>query len=93
MREARSVGFEHVDAVSENEAMKAWKGQGQMREIRRASGSVGIWRASGPLRPYKFSHGRHIISVLGKCPVHSGGVKRDVDALDQGDWNGRAGAL
>ena len=47
------------------------------------SGSVGIWRASGPLRPYKFSHGRHIISVLGKGPVHSGGIKRDINTLDQ----------
>ena len=60
---------------------------------RHASGSVGIWRASGPLRPYKFSHGRHIIGVLGKSPVYSGGVKRNIDALDQGNWNRLARAL
>ena len=64
-----------------------------MTAISRAPGSVGIWRASGPLRPYKFSHGRLIISVLGKSPVHSGGIKRNINALDQGDWYRWAGAL
>ena len=64
-----------------------------MRAHSRTSGSVGIWRASGPLRPYKFSHGRHIISVLGKGPMHSGGIERNINALDQGDRYRRAGAL
>lgn len=57
------------------------------------SGSVGIWRASGPLRPYKFSHGRHVIGVLGKGPVHGRCIKRNVDALDQWDWDRGACAL
>ena len=64
-----------------------------MRFKKGTSGSVGNWRASGPLCPYKFSHGRHVIGVLGKGPVYSGGVERNVDALDQRDGNGRAGAL
>ena len=71
----------------------AWKGQGQMRAKLLPSGSVGIWRASGPLRPYKFSHGRHIISVLGKGPVYSCGVKRNINALNQRDGYWWAGAL
>ena len=66
------------------------------------SGTDTIWyrvrlsrkgRASGPLRPYKFRHGRHIISVLGKGPVYSRGIKRNINALDQGDRNRWAGAL
>lgn len=64
-----------------------------MPAISRAPGSVGIWRASGPLRPYKFSHGRHIVSVLGKSPVHGGGVKRNIDAFDQRYGYLGAGAL
>ena len=71
----------------------AWKGQGQMRANLLPSGSVGIWRASGPLRPYKFSHGCHIIGILGKGPVHSGGIERNIDALDQGDGYWGASAL
>ena len=50
-------------------------------------------RASGPLRPYKFSHGRHVIGVLGKGPVYSCGVKRNVNTLDRKDRNGWACAL
>ena len=64
-----------------------------MRFKKGTSGSVGNWRASGPLRPYKFSHGRHIIGVLGKGPVHSGGVERNIEAFDQRDGNWRASAL
>ena len=52
-----------------------------------------IWRASGPLRPYKFSHGRHIVGVLGKSPVYGGGIERNLDAFDGPDRNRWANAL
>ena len=68
-------------------------GQGQTHNSERRpaqSEMAGLRPAAGLQR---FSNRRHIVSVLRERPMHSCGVKRNNDALEQWDWNRGAGAL